>query len=248
MQVLVNQENQVNCLNQVNHLGSEKYRFISSNEIKTRLEFNGMTFSHLVENKIRKNKEKRQGYQKHTMIFDTGISTDDGKLQLLVTNSHEGSSSLQFRLGFYRLICDNGLIVGTNVIPLIRVNHTEKGLSELDEKIAAVLNYADNALKSINLMKSKELSHDEINSFYSNVLKLRLPEKEVDGYKIEAARIDDDKTDLFTVFNVAQERLLRTGFKATIDGKERKIRAITGHKQRIKVNQDLWDMAFKLVA
>jgi hypothetical protein len=238
----------MNCLDQVNHLGSSKYKFISSSFLKEKLETNGFEFSKLIENKLKKNKEVRQGFQKHTLIFNTNLKTEQGHLQLLVTNSHEGSSSVQFRLGFYRLVCSNGLIVGSNIIPIIRVNHNEKGFNELDKVIEQVVANFQKVKNSIEVMQKVQLTDSQINEFYGNVIKLRIPDKKVENFNIEVKRKEDNVKDLFTVFNVIQENLLTTGFRATIDGKERKIRAIKGHLQSIEINQQLWDMASTMVA
>lgn len=97
------------CLTQTNHRGSNKFGFISSENLVSRLENQGLKLSSVVESKIRKDKEIRQGYQKHVIRFDTGLSNSHGNLQLLAINSHEGSSALTFRMGFFRLVCSNGL-------------------------------------------------------------------------------------------------------------------------------------------
>ena len=80
------------CLTQTSHRGSNKFGFISSENLVSRLETQGLKLADVVESKIRKDKELRQGYQKHVLRFNTGLSNRHGNLQLLAINSHEGSA------------------------------------------------------------------------------------------------------------------------------------------------------------
>lgn len=58
-------------------------------------------------------------HKKHLVVFRNpdlmikGKDGDDVYPQILIVNSHDGSSSFQFRAGIFRLICSNGLVVCT---------------------------------------------------------------------------------------------------------------------------------------
>lgn len=147
----------MNCLNQTTHRGSEKFGFIPSTSIVDQFEAQGLKLADVVESKIRKNKEERQGFQKHVIRFNTGHSNVHGNLQLLAINSHEGSSALTFRMGFYRLVCSNGLIVGSDLIPQIKVRHTQNGLLKLSDSIEELLSYQTAAVQNIEKMSNRKL-------------------------------------------------------------------------------------------
>lgn len=235
----------MNCLNQVNHLGSASFGFISSTGLVSELEKHDLKLDKVVEMKIRKNKETRQGFQTHRLVFDTGTETKDGKLQLIVTNSHEGGSSLKFQLGFFRFVCSNGLIVGKTISEPIKLRHTFKQIERLTEVIAAVLEQKNKVIKSIEAMKSKQLTQDQIDALAIKALELRgYSDKYANLLPIfEVKRGEDLERDAFTIFNVMQENLLRTGFKAvTEDNKVIKLRAIKSINEQAKINADLWDM------
>lgn len=240
----------MNCLTQKNHLGSEKFGFISSENVVKTLESKGLRLTDVIESKIRKNKDIRQGYQKHVMRFNTGYSNKEGNLQLLAINSHEGSHSLTFRLGFFRLVCSNGLIIGNDLIPQIKVNHTLKGLLKLDDAIEETMEYTKVAQNNIEIMGNKILTNDQIENLYHESLKLRLSEKYDDKLipLFEVKRYQDNKKDLFTQFNIIQENIIRTGFH--VQNKEnnalKKIRAIKGLDSNIKLNNDLFNLALRI--
>lgn len=242
----------MNCLTQTSHRGSNKFGFISSENLVSRLENQGLKLADVVESKIRKNKDLRQGYQKHVIRFDTGLSNRHGNLQLLAINSHEGSSALTFRMGFFRLVCSNGLIIGSDLIPQIKVRHTANGLLKLDDSIDELMEWRTVAMDNIERMENRKLTLDEYEKLAIESAKIRLGEKFTDKIVplFEAKRYQDNSPDLFTAFNVIQENVMRTGFYAL--NKENnvatKIRAIRGVNASLDLNTALYNEALKLIA
>jgi hypothetical protein len=240
------------CLNQVNHIGSNKFGFISSSNLVQTLESKGLKLADVVESKIRKDKEKRLGYQKHVMRFNTGLSNSHGNLQLLAINSHEGSSALTFRLGFFRMVCSNGLIIGSDLIPQIKVKHTSNGLLKLDNAIDKAMEYQTAAKLSMERMMDTKVNSETFETLGKNILKIRLGDKYSDKIVplFESKRWEDNKEDLFSVFNVIQENVIRTGFYAL--NKETnvttKIRAIRGVESNVVMNNALFNEAMKFAA
>jgi hypothetical protein len=240
------------CLNQVNHLGSSKFGFISSSDLTAQLEGQGLKLADVIESKIRKNKDLRQGYQKHVLRFDTGLSNAHGNLQVLAINSHEGSSALTFRMGFFRLVCSNGLIIGSDLIPQIKVRHTQNGLLKLNDSVEELMQWRTVAMDNIDRMSSKKLSSEEFEALVMSSAKIRMGEKFSDKIVplFETKRYQDQSKDLFTVFNVIQENVMRTGFYAL--NKETnvatKVRAIKGVNASLDLNTALYNEAMKLVA
>jgi hypothetical protein len=237
----------MNCLTQTSHIGSNKFGFISSANLVQTLENKGLQLADVVESKIRKDKEKRLGYQKHVMRFNTGISNAHGNLQLLAINSHEGSSALTFRLGFFRLVCSNGLIVGSDLIPQIKVRHTTNGLLKLDNAIEEVMEYQTAASNAMTRMMETKVNAETFEKLGKEALKIRLGEIVP---LFESKRWEDNKEDLFSVFNVIQENVIRTGFYAL--NKETnvatKIRAIRGVESNVVLNNDLFNKAMEFAA
>lgn len=242
----------MDCLTQTLHRGSNKFGFISSENLVSRLEMQGLKLADVVESKIRKNKDLRQGYQKHVMRFNTGLSNAHGNLQVLAINSHEGSSALTFRLGFFRLVCSNGLIIGSDLIPQIKVRHTSNGLLKLNDSVDELMEWQRVAMDNIEKMSSKKLSQDEFEKLAIESAKIRMGEKFTDKIVplFESKRYQDNAPDLFTAFNVIQENVMRTGFYAL--NKETnaasKVRAIKGVNASLDLNTALYNEAMKLIA
>lgn len=242
----------MNCLNQTSHRGSNKFGFISSSDLASRLETQGLTLADVVESKIRKNKTERQGYQKHVLRFNTGLSNSQGNLQVLAINSHEGSSALTFRMGFFRMVCSNGLIIGSDLIPQIKVRHTSNGLLKLNDSVEELMQWQRVAMDNIEKMSSRKLSQDEFEKLALESAKIRMGEKFTDKIVplFESKRYEDNASDLFTAFNVIQENVMRTGFYAL--NKENnvaiKVRAIKGVNASLDLNTALYNEAMRLIA
>ena len=54
--------------------------------------------------------------------FET-IQLRDSIPEIVFLNSHDGTSAYQLRVGLYRVICTNGLIVSQGAFPMVRVHH-----------------------------------------------------------------------------------------------------------------------------
>jgi hypothetical protein len=60
---------------------------------------------------------------------------------------------------------------------------------------------------------------------------------------LKPVRKEDEAKDLWTVFNVVQEKIITGDFKYTIGTKNRKARQIKNFQQDIKLNEQLWEVA-----
>jgi hypothetical protein len=159
---------------------------------------------------------------------------------------------LTFRLGFFRLVCSNGLIVGSDLIPQIKVRHSSSGLLKLDNAIEEAMEYQIVAKQSMERMMDVKVDAETFERLATEALKIRLGEKYSDKIVplFEAKRWEDNKEDLFSVFNVIQENVIRTGFYAL--NKETnvatKIRAIRGVESNVILNNALFNKAMEFAA
>ena len=83
-----------------------------------------------------------------------------------------------------------------------------------------------------------------------NILKKRtstkdsIDEDEILEDILKPVRGEDERNDLWTVFNICQEKLIKGGYKSSGQkGKMRKQRAITSIKKEIDYNQQFWQVA-----
>ena len=245
---------EINTLDQKLPTLSDKYKLAKTSEIVKRIEGLGFTLDKFVAMKVRK--QERQGFQKHRAIFTSPTlkATTDGVPQLLLTNSHDGTSSVILQLGFFRYVCSNGLVVGSNLIQPVRVRHSG---NDFDERLIVAINHivaqAEKLTESIERMKSKVLTSAEIQAFQREALQKRLGDVKIESFSVPTHRREDEAQDLFSVFNVVQENLIRGGARVMIEDKDgnrkaRAVRRVNGLVSQTEINTMLWNMAEQRMA
>ena len=104
-------------------------------------------------------------------------------------------------------------------------------------------------VESMNQMKAKELEQEQILAFAKEAINTRFTEKEINRIEIdwdsfiEPVRKEDAGQDLWSVFNVVQEKLIEGDFEYRMGGKPRKAREIKNFKQDMKINKELFELA-----
>ncbi len=170
--------------------------------------------------------------------------------EIVLVNSHDGSSSYQLFGGFFRLVCRNGLIVSTETIAETRIHHKGNILESVVEGAHDLLTRLPVAQERIGAMKSLTLSPAEARVLAEGAIDLRFePEA---GAKapvtpdqvLKPQREEDTASDLWTIFNRIQERIVKGGVRG-VTGKTREVKGID---QNVRLNRNLWAMAEKMAA
>ncbi len=196
-------------------------------------------------------------YTKHTLRFrhHNARPTSSGLYpEIVLTNSHDGLSSYRLMAGVYRIVCANGLIAG-NSYDEIRVRHQGDIVREVIEGTYTVIENSQKMVKSTSQMSMIELNYDEKIAFAEEAHTLRFKDSET-GKNIDPAKLlmprrnADIGADLFSVFNVVQENLIKGGVRGyTTDkrGYPKRIstRGIKSIDQNTRLNKALWTMAEK---
>lgn len=186
----------------------------------------------------------------HRDYLDT-LSPDETRPEIVIVNSHDGSSSFRIIAGVFRLVCSNGLIVASDMTANQRVCHW-KGNS-LEDVITASLAVAEQAKESYDLieqMKSINLSEKQQKEYAQKAAEIRVGLKK--GAKVNYAenlliprRHEDNLTpSIWNTYNVVQENCIKGG---QLVG-SRVLRPLTNISQNIIVNEGLWKEAIKLTA
>jgi tetrahydrodipicolinate N-succinyltransferase len=106
----------------------------------------------------------------------------------------------------------------------------------------------------MNKMKQIQLSEEQAQALAKKALTTRFTEEQVENIQIdldqllEPTRDEDKGTDLWTVFNVIQEKILSGDFNYISGVKQRKARKVKNFKQDMEINQKLFAMAAEFVA
>jgi hypothetical protein len=203
---------------------------------------------------------KGQGFQKHLVVFrnpDVVINGADGDTvfpQILLTNSNDGKNAFTFTAGLFRLVCENGLVISTQEFENVKIRHMGYTFEELQTQIRAMVEQLPLTVESMNKMKAVELDETSIVEFAEKALATRFKAEELENIKVdldkllEPTRPEDKGNDLWSVFNVLQEKILEGDFQYMAGTKIRKARKVKNFKQDIEINQKLFAVAAEFIA
>ena len=191
----------------------------------------------------------RKGFTKHLVRLqnDTLPKIADTAPQILLLNSHDGSSTYQMRAGCYRFVCSNGLVVGEDILPAMRVKHTGDAIREVIEGSYRIIEEVPALLGSIEGMADLQLADGERRAFARAAMALRFAGKAApvtEEQVLRPRRHEDEKPDLWTTFNVIEENLIKGGLRGKdASNRRRRVRGITGIDGNVALNQALWTLA-----
>lgn len=166
--------------------------------------------------------------------------------EIILLNSHDGSSSYQMLPGLFRAVCQNGLICGES-FGEVRVPHKGNVVEKVIEGAYEVLGVFDRIEEKRDSMQSLMLSPPAQQAFAKAALTYRFGEEHqpvTEEQILAPRRWQDESSDLWTVFNRLQENLIKGGLSArTAQGKRSHTRAVKGIDGDLKLNRALWVMA-----
>jgi len=177
----------------------------------------------------------------------------DALPELVFLNSHDGTSAYQLRIGIFRVVCTNGLIVSRGAFPSFRVSH--RG-DVVDQVVTGALEVAErfgSLAAQVERMEQRVMSKDEQIRFAEHAVALRFPGPSASGLQpsklLTCRRIEDLGNDLWSTLNKVQENLLRGGLtRMAATGRLTRMRRITSIREDIRLNSCLWDFAEEVLA
>jgi hypothetical protein len=236
---------------------SNKYKVVKTSTFRDKLLDNGFYLDGI--SAVKPRNKGRLGFQKHCMIFSRPdlVLDGDNKVQLLLTNAHDGSSSFRLNMGVYRAICANGLVVGNDLLES-RIRHIGNNvIEELENEVNEFIRRIPLVAKTVKDMQSIELNNAQIRDFQEFAIEQRFKGKDnlfnVNFDTVGKVLRDGDKgNSLYNVFNRIQESTIKGGIKYStvkdnniLDLTSRKVKGIDSSR---KLNMALWNYAENMVA
>ena len=181
------------------------------------------------------------------------VQLRDSVPEIVFLNSHNGTSAYQLRVGLFRVVCTNGLIVSHGAFPTFSVAH--RG-NVVDDVVAHALGLAERfeiLAAQVERMEQRALAPEERIRFAERALALRYPEPAEAGMAasvlLSCRRGEDAGEDLWRTLNRVQENLLRGGLlRRSPKGRLVRTRRITAIREDVRINSALWEMAAEVLA
>lgn len=224
----------------------ERYSFIPTINVIDGLRANGFQPFEVRQTKVRD--QSRREFTKHMVRLrhPDALATKGEVPEIVLLNSHDGTSSYQLIAGIFRFVCSNGLIAG-DVCQDIRVRHSGNVVDNVIEGATRIVEDLPLLGDRIDAYKSVQLNQDEQRVFANSALQLRWDAETapvVADSILRARRWDDKGADLWTTFNRVQENLVQGGLSGRgTTGRRMTTRAIAGVNENVKLNRALWSLA-----
>jgi len=229
---------------------SEKYSHIPTERVVDDMAALGWGVVDAKEIKARKN----QGFQKHMLVFANpeivinGVDGDTVFPRVLLTNSHDGKNAFSFQAGLFRLVCSNGLVIADEQFGQMKIRHMGYDFEALQKLITEMVEKLPLTVESMNKFKNKQLSEEQKQQFALEALGLRF-DTENKTFNVQEfltpTRKEDEGSDLWSVFNLVQEKLVHGMFDYNSGSKARKARRIKNFQQDVALNADLYTLALQ---
>ena len=228
---------------------SERYVYVPTIEIVEGLRREGWFPFFAVQSVPRDG--SRHGHAKHMLRLrrDDGIGKPEAA-EVIIVNSHDGTSAYQMFAGMLRFVCTNSMIAGER-FEEVRVPHKGGIQDQIIEGVYTVAEDFPRLIDATETMKDTFLSRDEQQVLAEASLVARYGEEESPvrpDQIIAPRRREDAGQSLWQTFNVIQENLIRGGLngrRQTSDGRIRRstTRPINGIDQNVGLNRALWTLA-----
>ena len=227
---------------------SQRYAYIPTATVLTELRKEG--FQPFMVTQTRTRHEDRRDYTKHMIRLRhaSQINARGEANEIILLNSHDGTSSYQMLAGMFRFVCSNGLVCGDTVAD-VRVPHKGDVAGQVIEGAYQVLGGFERVKESRDLMRGITLDDGEAEVFARAALALKYddPDKPApitESQILMPRRFEDRRPDLWSVFNRAQENLTKGGLHGrAANGRRQQTRPVQGIDSDIRLNRALWLLA-----
>jgi hypothetical protein len=233
---------------------SDRYGFIPTIDCIDGLRDAGFYPVEAMQSKAR-SADKKQ-HTKHLIRFrkQDYESVDGNFPEIVMVNSHDGSTSYQLRAGVYRLVCSNGMVVGNDYFTR-RIKHQGDVVEKVVNAANDLIEISPLSVQRIQEWGQLELSRDQKISFAEQAILLKWDSLEaveplnfssLSEAFLQPKRIEDRKSDLWSVFNVIQENMIRGGIRySTPTVPRQRTRSVRSVAENVRINTSLWALAEK---
>lgn len=229
----------------------ERYRFIPTIDVIDGLRREGFQPFEVRQTRVR-DQSKREHTKHLVRLRHADLIESAGEVpEIILVNSHDGTSSYQLLAGFFRMVCSNGLIAG-DVCNDVRIRHSGNVINDVIEGSYSVISNIKEVAGRIDTYKSTTLALSEQQAFAAAAQELRWGENapiRESTQLLLPRRWEDNKADLWTTFNRVQENLIKGGLHGrSKSGRRTTTREVGGVNENVKLNRALWTLADRLAA
>jgi len=230
---------------------SGRYTLIPTGRVLEALQHEGFVPTRVMQARVRD--DSGIGYAKHLVRLrhrdqlGRPAAVDAIVPEVVLVNSHDGSSSYQLHAGLYRFVCSNGMVVADGCIGSLSIRHTGNVVDDVIEGVYEIVKETPRLIERVADYRGTNVNDREAMVLAGAALELKYePDKAPIGPNqlIMPRRAEDHGTDLWSRINVVQENLLRGGLRGrSASGRRMRTRAVASVHDDVRLNKALWRLA-----
>lgn len=230
---------------------SERYTYLPTIQVLRGLQREG--FEPFMVGQSRSRIEGKSEFTKHMIRMRHVSQARQGQEanEIILVNSHDGTSSYQMLAGVFRFVCMNGMVCG-DIVEDVRIKHKGNVQGDVIDAAFRVVDNFERVAESVDGMKQVRLDTGEQRVFANAAAMLRFGADE-NGLLVapveyeallDARRAADQGNSLWTTFQRVQENAVRGGLHGrTANGRQTTTREVQGIDRNVSLNRALWSLA-----
>lgn len=229
---------------------SESYLYIPTIDVVNKLRSEGFIPVNARQQGVRV--AGKANYTRHELRFmlptKAKWEVNDTRPEIVLVNSHDGSSMYRISAGLYRLICSNGMVTFNHDFGTYQVRHTGDILADVIEASYRVIEDVPKIEAKVKEFTSLKLTIAQQAKYTEMALGLRWEKghSPIEPMQLlEVRRPEDVGNNLWLTYQRTQENLIQGGMvpeKEKKDRNGRKVKSISSIKRDYVLNRDLWQL------
>lgn len=235
------------------HSRSERYEFIPTTSVIEKLLRNDYVCVAAGQTKVRRHRADHHEFAKHLLRFQLRKYAEAERVvnglvpEVVLINSHNGTSAFSIQAGLFRFVCTNGLVIQSADYGAVKIQHSGKVADEVLEASNHIMAEAPKILAVSQHWSAIPVTRRQQLALATRALDARYGENRppiTAVQALEARRNEDEAPNLWNTFNVLQENLHKGGqIGKSASGRKSTSRAIKSVTNSLNFNRRLWEMA-----
>lgn len=228
---------------------SARYSFVSTADIVQRMEKAGF---YVAAASAANPRSRDVAFSKHLVDFrlKNAERLYNTEPRVILINSHDGSTAAKVMSGLFRYVCSNGLVVGS-AIQQVSQRHAGDAAAEIIHRMQDSARRATEMYARIERWSKIECADKDIEVYGRLATQLRWGNANLFDLDevLRPRRKEDERGDLWTVFNRVQENTVRGGLSGyASSGRRATSRPITDISRDVDYNAKLWQLTEEFAA
>jgi hypothetical protein len=231
---------------------SDRYGFVPTVAVVEELQSRGL-YPVFAGQTLSRNSDNRP-FAKHLIRFRPSYAptiANQSLPEVVLMNSHDGSSGFKLWAGIFRMVCCNGMIISDSIMGQLSVTHRSNAAEIVGNKSIEFMGRIDHMESRIERFMDRVLSPIEQGQLAETAAQIRWGKDRPTGLDhnslLLARRFEDAGDTLWKVLNRIQENVIKGGVNLNRQGRQSSTRMLRSVGDDARINAKLWEAADALV-